>query len=64
MCVILGFIAQVYCLLLSFVTLQLLSISIVYCWWAFAMDSVERRKPKNKSRCGLCVWVGDWCDDL
>jgi len=28
------------CLLLSYVNLQLLSISGVYCWWAFAMGCV------------------------
>jgi len=24
-----------------------LSISVVYCWWAFVMGSVERRKTKE-----------------
>ena len=46
MCVILGCIAQVFCLLLSYVGLRLFSISSVYCWWAFAVGSVDTRNGK------------------
>ena len=47
---------QYFCSLLSYVSLQVLSISCAWCWWAFAVGYVGRRKQKNKSWYGLvCV---------